>query len=95
MQQPCLHCDQPDTSLLRLVLIGEILRADESQLVLLADVMYRCGLLPLSDEAEELIRVRQRRLKERSHMVRGLHTVLLVERATAPEFLLDTRESDR
>jgi hypothetical protein len=55
MQQPCPHCDQPDTSLLRLVLIGEILRADESQLVLLADVMYRCGLLPLSDEAEELI----------------------------------------
>jgi hypothetical protein len=53
MQQPCPHCDQPDTSLLRLVLIGEILCADESQLVLLADIMYRCGLLPLSDEAEE------------------------------------------
>ena len=29
MHQPCPHCDQPALSLLRLVLIGEILRADE------------------------------------------------------------------
>jgi hypothetical protein len=40
-------------SLLRLVLIGEILRADETRLVLLADVMQAYGLLPLSAEAEE------------------------------------------
>jgi hypothetical protein len=42
---PCSHCDQPDTSLLRLVLMGEILRADESQLALLADVSQQSGLL--------------------------------------------------
>jgi len=34
-------------------LIGEILLADESLLVLLADVMYQCGLLQLCDAAEE------------------------------------------
>jgi hypothetical protein len=50
MQQPCPHCDQPDISLLRLVLMGEILRADATQLVLLANVMQRSGLLQLSDE---------------------------------------------
>jgi hypothetical protein len=47
---PCPHCDQPDTSLLRLVLIGEILRADETLLVLLADVLQASGLLYLSEE---------------------------------------------
>jgi hypothetical protein len=50
MHQPCPHCDQPDISLLRLVLMGEILCADETQLVLLANVMQRSGLLQLSDE---------------------------------------------
>jgi len=50
MQQPCPHCDQPAISLLRLVLMGEILRADATQLVLLANVMQRSGLLQLSDE---------------------------------------------
>ena len=63
MQQPCPHCDQPDMSLLRLVLMSEILRADEALLVLLADVMQACGLLHLSDEAEgpEAARVRPRK----------------------------------
>jgi hypothetical protein len=37
-------------SLLRLVLIGEILRADEPWLVLLADIMQQAGLLQLSDD---------------------------------------------
>ena len=37
-------------SLLRLVLIGETLRADGPLLELLADVMQVCGLLPLSEE---------------------------------------------
>ena len=45
---PCPHCDQPDTSLLRLVLIGEILRADETQLALLADLVQQTGLLHCS-----------------------------------------------
>jgi len=50
MQQLCPHCDQPDISLLRLVLIGEILCAEETVLVLLADVLQQSGLLQLSDE---------------------------------------------
>ena len=52
MQQPCPHCDQSDMSLLRLALIGEIFRADESLLVLIAEVMQECGCLSLSAEPE-------------------------------------------
>jgi hypothetical protein len=50
MQPPCPHCDQPDTSLLRLVLIGEILRAEEHGLVWLADVIQQSGLWHLAEE---------------------------------------------
>ena len=50
MQPPCPHCDQPDMSLLRLVLIGEILRANETLLALLADLWQQSGLLGLSEE---------------------------------------------
>jgi|RhiMethySRZTD1v2_1073278.scaffolds.fasta_scaffold218659_2 hypothetical protein len=50
MQPPCPHCDQPDMSLLRLVLIGEILRAEEPELVWLADVMQQSGLWHLAEE---------------------------------------------
>ena len=57
MHQPCPHCDQPDASLLRLVLIGEILRIDETLLVLLADLMQQCGVLPLADKAEEPVAI--------------------------------------
>jgi hypothetical protein len=39
-------------SLLRLVLIGEILRADEVLLVLLADVMQQSGLLDRSQKPQ-------------------------------------------
>ena len=39
MKQSCPHCDQPDMSLLHRVLMGEILRADETLLMRLADVM--------------------------------------------------------
>jgi len=53
MPLPCPHCDQPDLSLLRLVFIGEILRADAPLLVLLTDLMQTCGLLPLSAAAAE------------------------------------------
>ena len=52
MQPSCPHCDQPDLSLLRLVLIGELLKADATCLLCLADVMQQCGLLPLAAEAE-------------------------------------------
>ena len=50
MQPPCPHCDQSDMSLLRLVLLGEILRADETVLVLLADLLQQSGLLHLSEK---------------------------------------------
>jgi hypothetical protein len=50
MPLPCPHCDQPDMSLLRLVLIGEILRADEPLLVLFADVLQQSGLVHLSEQ---------------------------------------------
>jgi hypothetical protein len=46
----CPHCDQPDMSLLRLVLIGEILRAEEPGLVWLADVMQQSGLWHRAEE---------------------------------------------
>jgi len=50
MQPPCPHCDQSETSLLRLVLIGEILRAEEPEFVWLADVMQQSGLWHLAEE---------------------------------------------
>jgi hypothetical protein len=50
MHPSCPHCDQPDTSILRLVLIGEILRADETLLALLADVLQQTGLVHLSEK---------------------------------------------
>ena len=48
---PCPHCDQPDISLLRLVLIGEILRADAPLLVRLADVVQQSGQRHLAEES--------------------------------------------
>ena len=51
MHPPCPHCDQPDASLLRLVLMGEILRADETLLALLADLVQQTGLLHLLEKS--------------------------------------------
>jgi hypothetical protein len=45
MHPPCSQCDAPDVSLLRLVLISEILIADATQLALLADLVQQSGLL--------------------------------------------------
>jgi hypothetical protein len=70
MHQPCPHCDQPDSSLLRNVLTGAILRADEVQLVLLMDVMQTCGLLSLAAEAEEPEAARVRPQKGTRHGLR-------------------------
>ena len=72
MPQPCPHCDQPDMSLLRLVLIGEILRADETLLVLLADIMQTCGLLPLAATAAEPEATRVQLQKGTLHILRQL-----------------------
>ena len=60
MESPCPHCDQPDLSLLRLVLISELLCADETLLLRLAAVMQQCGLLQLSPEPDPaLVQTRQ------------------------------------
>ena len=48
MPPSCPHGDQPDVSLLRVVLMGEILRADATLLVTLADLLQTSGLLPLA-----------------------------------------------
>jgi len=55
MRQSYPHCDDPSMSLLRLVLIGEILRADETRLVLLADVWQQSGLLTPPEEPQTTI----------------------------------------
>ncbi len=52
MRPSCPHCDDSAMSLLRLVLIGEILRADETRLVLLADVWRQSGLLAPTEEPQ-------------------------------------------
>jgi hypothetical protein len=48
MLPSCPHCDRPDVSLLRVALMGEILHADETLLVTLADLLQTSGLLPLA-----------------------------------------------
>ena len=67
MESPCPHCDQPDLTLLRLVLIGELLVADEALLLRLAAVMQQCGLLQLDPEPEAphvaLVRTRKATLE--------------------------------
>ena len=50
MERSCTHCDHPDSSLLRIVLIGEIIRADEATLYTMAEIFQSLGLLELSDE---------------------------------------------
>ncbi len=52
MEPPCPHCDQPDLTLLRLVLIGELLVADDALLLRLVAVMQACGLLQDAPEPE-------------------------------------------
>jgi len=73
MPPSCPHCDQPDVSLLRLVLIGEIVRADEALLVTLADLLHTSGLLPLA--AAEPATPRRRLQQGTRHVLRvvGAH----------------------
>ena len=52
MERSCSHCDTPDRSLLRIVLIGEIIRADEATLYTMAEIFQTLGLLELSQEDE-------------------------------------------
>ncbi len=62
MDPLCEHCDQPDSSLLRVVLIGEIIRADDSTLYTLAEVCETIGLTRLSESDQDLTpsEIRQR-----------------------------------
>jgi hypothetical protein len=50
MERSCSHCDHPDSALLRIVLIGEIIRADEATLYTMAEIFHSLGVLDLSDE---------------------------------------------
>jgi hypothetical protein len=50
--------------------MGEILRADETRLGLLTDIMQACGLLALSTEAEEPAATRVRQQKGTLHVLR-------------------------
>ena len=49
MHPPCPHCDPPEASLLRLVLMSEVLRTDETMLLLLVEVLQQSGLLSRSE----------------------------------------------
>jgi hypothetical protein len=55
MDRPCDHCDHPDTSLLRVVLIGEIVCADDATLYTLAGVCEALGLMQLSDDDDSFL----------------------------------------
>jgi hypothetical protein len=50
MDRPCDHCDHPDSSLLRVVLIGEIIRADDDTLYAIAEIFEALGVLQLADD---------------------------------------------
>ena len=70
MERSCTHCDHPESSLLRIVLIGEIIRADEATLYTMAEIFQTLGLLELSqeDEVPEVRQVVQE--KTRLHLVK-------------------------
>ena len=71
MDQSCEYCDHPDSSLLRVVLIGEILRADDSMLYTLAEVCETIGLMQLAEDEQEPSpgEIRQR-VKRRLQLIR-------------------------
>jgi hypothetical protein len=52
MDEHC-QCDNPDASLLRVVMIGEIIRADETDLYDMAEVLDTLGFMHLSDSDVE------------------------------------------
>ena len=57
MERFCTHCDNPDSSLLRVVLIGEIIRADEATLSTMAEIFQALGLFtPLQEDEASAVR---------------------------------------
>jgi hypothetical protein len=67
MERSCSHCDNPDSSLLRIVLIGEIIRADEATLYTMAEIFQTLGLVELSpeDDGAEVEQVAQEKTRLR------------------------------
>jgi hypothetical protein len=67
MERSCSHCDNPDSSLLRIVLIGEIIRADEATLYTMAEIFQTLGLVELSpeDDGAEVAQVTQEKTRLR------------------------------
>jgi hypothetical protein len=47
------QCDSPDASLLRVVMIGEIIQADEDELYDMAEVLDALGFMHLLEPDEE------------------------------------------
>ena len=50
MELLCPHCEQPESSVLRVALTSAMVQADEARLAMIAALMQRLGLL---DPAEE------------------------------------------
>jgi hypothetical protein len=46
----CDNCEHPNSSLLRVVLIAEIIRAEEDDLLAIADLFDAMGLLQVDDD---------------------------------------------
>ena len=67
MERSCGHCDNPDSSLLRIVLFGEIIRADEATLYTMAEIFQTLGLLEPSqeDDVTEVKQVAQEKIRLR------------------------------
>ena len=67
MKRSCSHCDNPDSSLLRIVLIGEIIRADEATLYTMAEIFQTLGLVEFSqeDDGAEVEQVAQEKTRLR------------------------------
>lgn len=53
MERWCDNGEHPDGSLLRVVLIAEIIRAEEDDLVAIADIFDQMGLLQLDDDDDD------------------------------------------
>ena len=85
MKSTCPHCDQPDMTILRVVLIGEVLCADAPRLALLADLMQACGVLTCPPETASA--------RGRPGGVRHTGTLHKLRRSSA--HTQDTEEGDR
>ena len=49
MELSCPHCDEPESSVLRVALTSAMVQADEARLATIAALMQRLGLLDLAE----------------------------------------------